>query len=237
MNLKELPRRKIILAVLISAVMLLVVLWFRIPIWEQLKALYEIYMDREQVQTFITSFGAWAPVIFILIQILQVLFAPVPGEVTGFIGGFLFGVFNGFIYSSIGLTLGSWFNFLIGRFLGKRYVRKLIPVHYLDKFDHYLKHQGVIVLLVLFIFPGFPKDYLCLFLGLSALPIKVFMLLTAFGRMPGTLILSFQGAYLFEQNYLMLAILILLCIGLSLIAYRFRERLYAWVERLNNDLK
>ena len=103
------------------------------------------------------------------IQILQVIFAPVPGEATGFIGGYLFGTIKGFLYSSIALTIGSWINFAIGRFFGERYVRKLIPPAKFEKFDRILKHQGVIIIFFLFVFPGFPKDYLCLFLGLSTL--------------------------------------------------------------------
>ena len=86
-----------------------------------------------------------------MIQILQVIFAPVPGEATGFIGGFLFGTIPGFIYSSIGLTIGSWLNFMIGRLLGRRFVRKLIPTPQLTKIDAMLKRQGIIVVFILFV--------------------------------------------------------------------------------------
>ncbi len=77
---------------------------------------------------------------------LQVIFAPVPGEATGFIGGYLFGTFKGFFFSSIGLTIGSWLNFIIGRFLGERYIRKLIPAGPLERFDKALKRQGIFVI-------------------------------------------------------------------------------------------
>ena len=63
---------------------------------------------------------------FIGIQIAQVIAAPVPGEATGFIGGYIFGTLTGFIYSTIGLTIGSLINFGIGRLLGERFVRRLI---------------------------------------------------------------------------------------------------------------
>jgi uncharacterized membrane protein YdjX (TVP38/TMEM64 family) len=165
---------------------------------------------------------------------LQVIFAPVPGEATGFIGGYLFGVLEGFLYSSTALAAGSWINFSIGRFLGVRFVRKMIPAEKFEKFDSMLKRQGVIVLFLLFVFPGFPKDYLCLFLGLSTLPLKVFLLLAALGRMPGTLLLSLQGAYLFEENYLLLGVTAGACAILVFIIYWNRERIYQWVEKFNN---
>jgi uncharacterized membrane protein YdjX (TVP38/TMEM64 family) len=169
-----------------------------------------------------------------LFQILQVLLAPVPGEATGFIGGYLFGTLPGFIYSSIGLTVGSWVNFMIGRFLGERYVRKLIPAHRFQKIDGMIKRQGVIVLFIVFLFPGFPKDYLCLALGLSTLPIKLFIILAGLGRMPGTFALSLQGAFLYDQNYILLGIMAIVCLILALLGYIYRERIYLWIEKFGN---
>ncbi|MFO8084491.1 MAG: VTT domain-containing protein, partial [Desulfobacterales bacterium] len=194
---------------------------------------YDIFTDREQTKAFITSFGRGAPLVFIVIQILQVLLAPFPGEATGFIGGFLFGATKGFLYSSIGLTVGSVINFTIGRFLGKRFVRKLIPPAQLERMDSLVKHQGVIVVFALFAFPGFPKDYLCLFLGLSTIPFKIFIILTAIGRMPGTLMLSLQGSYIFEQSYGWFALITSVCLVLICLAYRYRESLYRWIEKFN----
>ncbi len=206
---------------------------YRVPLLEKIISLYDLFTDRDQIKSFVTSFGAGAPVVFIIIQILQVLLAPFPGEATGFIGGFLFGTAKGFFYSSIGLTVGSLINFTIGRFLGKRYVRKLIPPAQLERIDNVVKRQGVIVLFILFVFPGFPKDYLCLLLGLSAIPLKIFIILVAIGRMPGTLMLSLQGSYLFEQRYGWFAVIIGLCLVLIFFAYRYREDLYQWLEKFN----
>ena len=206
--------------------------WFRDPIWEKILDYYRLFSDRAQIRQFISSFGSSAPPIFMLIQILQVILAPVPGEATGFIGGYLFGVLPGFIYSSIGLTMGSWLNFVIGRLLGERYVRKLIPADRFEKIDRAVKRQGVIVLFILFLFPGFPKDYLCLALGVSTLPVKLFILLAGFGRMPGTFALSLQGAFLYEKNYFLLGVLIGVCLVLALLCYAYRERIYLWVEKL-----
>ena len=223
-----------ILMGLISGIILILVILFRESIWENGSDLYHVLMDRDRIRDFIVSFGWGAPLVFMGIQILQVIFAPVPGEATGFIGGYLFGILKGFLYSSAALAVGSWINFAIGRFLGVRFVRKMIPANKFEKFDSMLKRQGVIVLFLLFVFPGFPKDYLCLFLGLSTLPLKVFLVLAAVGRMPGTFLLNLQGAYLFEENYLLLGITAGACAILAFIVYRYRANIYQWVERFNN---
>jgi uncharacterized membrane protein YdjX (TVP38/TMEM64 family) len=223
-----------ILIGLLACVILILMALFRESIWESVSYSYHLLADRDRVRDFIASFGWGAPLVFMGIQILQVIFAPVPGEATGFIGGYLFGVLKGFLYSSLALAIGSWINFSIGRFLGVRFVRKMIPAEKFERFDALLKRQGIIVLFLLFIFPGFPKDYLCLFLGLSTLPLKVFIVLATVGRMPGTFLLSLQGTYLFEENYVVLGIIAAVCAILAFIIYRYREGLYLWIERFNN---
>ena len=223
---------KILLA--LAACVLLMMLAYRAMIWEMVQHTYDLVTDREKSRAFISSFGTGAPVIFILFQILQVLFAPVPGEASGFIGGYIFGTFQGFLYSSIGLSVGSWINFSIGRLLGRHYVRKLIPGDKLERFDATLKHQGSIVVFILFIFPGFPKDYLCYFLGLSTFPLKVFILMASIGRMPGTFMLSLQGASLYDRSYGLFTITLILCLLFAFAGYRYREKIYQWIDRMNN---
>ncbi|MFH1975527.1 MAG: VTT domain-containing protein [Pseudomonadota bacterium] len=226
-------RNQIVIGVVFFSLALLVYI-YRIPLWDQMVFYYDLFTDREKIKTFIGSFGAAAPAVFILIQILQVVFAPIPGEATGFIGGYLFGAVKGFILSTIGLTAGSWINFIIGRFLGKRYIRKIIPSDSLQKFDTVLKHQGIFVIIILFIFPGFPKDYLCLFLGISSIPVKVFLIIAALGRMPGTFMLSLQGASLYDKSYKVFALITVIFIICAIIGYVYREYLYRWIDKLNN---
>jgi uncharacterized membrane protein YdjX (TVP38/TMEM64 family) len=219
----------VLLGVLLVLVLLL--FFYGADFWSLVVRFFYFLSDREKISVYIEGFGPAAPLVFILVQILQVLLAPIPGEATGFVGGYLFGVTKGFLFSSIALSIGSIINFGIGRFLGRRYVRKVIPPKYLARFDRVAGRAGVLIVFMLFVFPGFPKDYMCLFLGLSSLPFKIFFLMTTIGRMPGTFILSLQGAMLFEQNYVILALATGICSGIVLLGYRYRESLYVWIEK------
>lgn len=212
---------------------LLIIFLFREPIVRNVQHLYHLLTDRERITAFVGSFGATAPLAFIAIQVAQVVLAPIPGEATGFIGGYLFGAFLGCAYSSVGLTLGSWINFTIGRFLGKKWLRRLIPVEKMKKYDHMIRHQGLLVSLVLFLIPGFPKDYLCLVLGMSTMPMRVFLLMAAIGRIPGTLMLSLQGALVFEKNYFVFCLVVSINLLGVYLGYRYREAIYKWVEKIN----
>jgi uncharacterized membrane protein YdjX (TVP38/TMEM64 family) len=188
--------------------------------------------DREWVRERVESAGWAAPLVLIGLQVVQVVAAPIPGEATGgFIGGYLFGAWPGFFLSTIGLTLGSLANFGIGRLLGRRYVRRMIPEASFERLDRMVNRQGVLVVFFMLLIPGFPKDYLCLLLGVSTLPPKLFVLLAAIGRVPGTLLLSVKGAALYDQDYLLLGILAGATLAGLALAVLFRERLYRWFER------
>jgi len=153
--------------------------WDTLKEWQQDGAAFDAY--KERVRGWLDSLGPWAPLGFILIQALQVVVAPIPGEATGFLGGFLFGAAPGFLYSSLGLTLGSGLAFLISRWLGSRVVVKLFHSESLRKFDALFERNGALVSFLLFLFPGAPKDYLCYLLGLSKMPFKVFVALRLMG--------------------------------------------------------
>ena len=215
------------------AVMAVLLFVYREELLKLLLQFSSLVTDREHVSALINSYGGAAPLVFIGLQILQVIFAPVPGEATGFIGGYVFGMLPGFVYSSIGLTIGSLINLLIGRYLGKRVVRRIISAERMEKFDAILKRQGIIVFFILFVIPGFPKDYLCLFLGLSRVSMKVLVLIAAVGRIPGTLLLSIQGAYLFEKNYLLLGVVLAVCAGIAFLSFKYKEKIYQWVASFN----
>jgi uncharacterized membrane protein YdjX (TVP38/TMEM64 family) len=215
----------------VLAIILLV--WFREPLSAMLSTAYELLVERERFSAYVASYGAAAPLVFMAIQILQVIFAPIPGEATGVIGGFLFGAFKGCLYSTIALTVGSWINFSIGRLVGKRWVRKIVPSHRLARFDHIIRHQGVLVVFILFLIPGFPKDYLCLVIGVSTMPMRVFLILAGIGRIPGTLMLSLQGALVFEKNYFVFCIVIAVNLLIVFYGYRYREALYRRIEKIN----
>jgi uncharacterized membrane protein YdjX (TVP38/TMEM64 family) len=178
-----------------------------------------------RLQLFITSFGSYAKVVFVFVQALQVVFAPVPGEVTGFVGGYLFGGTTGAVCSTIGLILGSSLAFGIARRLGIRFVEKIVKKEYIDKFNFFITHKGLYISFILFLIPGFPKDSLCYLLGLTHMRFLDFFLMNLIGRLPGTLMLTFQGSAVKNENYF--SFLVLLTISVIMIFVLYLARQYA----------
>jgi uncharacterized membrane protein YdjX (TVP38/TMEM64 family) len=218
---------------------IIVMLWWgcvSLGWWDAGCHYYDLLTNKEKVKSWMEQAGAWAPFLFITIQALQVVFAPIPGEATGFIGGFLFGVPLGLLYSTIGLTIGSIFAFALGHWLEKAFVVKMVSQETMQKFDFLMEHQGALVAFLLFLLPGFPKDFLCFILGLSPMPFRLFVVLVTVGRIPGTLMLTLQGAQVYEGNYWNSLILIGLCLIAAGLLYYYREKVYEWIRRLDHRL-
>jgi uncharacterized membrane protein YdjX (TVP38/TMEM64 family) len=191
---------------------------------------WHFFSSKERLNDFIASFGPYSPLAFIGLQILQILMAPIPGEFTGFIGGYLFGIGLGFIYSSIGLTLGSLSAFLISRRLGLPFVRRFVGQEIMDKFDYLMEHKGAFFSFVFFLIPGMPKDYFCYLLGLSPMHLLTFFVISSVGRIPGTLLLTMQGQAIRSENYRAFFVVLGLALLFLVIALISRDRIESWLK-------
>jgi uncharacterized membrane protein YdjX (TVP38/TMEM64 family) len=220
-----------LVAVIFLASCLIVFVFLNSGMWDQLLGYYDLATDREWLRQVVKASGWAATLVFVGLQIGQVLFAPIPGELTGFLGGYMFGALNGFLLSTIGLTIGSMINFGIGHVLGERVVRKLVRCETYEKYNQMVQYKGILVIFIFFLIPGFPKDYLCMFLGLTTLPARVFFVLSTVGRLPGTLALSLQGASIFEKNYIAFVIITVLSLLFALVSYLTRDSIYRWIVR------
>lgn len=185
-------------------------------------------LDPRNLRELLISAGPLlAPLLFIGIQAAQVIAAPIPGEATGALGGYLFGPTWGTVYSTIGLSLGSCIAYGLARGLGTPVVRRWVPPAYYDRLQFLSRPQGTFGVFLLFVIPGFPKDYLCYLLGVSPMPFGTFAVVASVGRIPATFLLTLQGAKFAGSAYGELAVLLLIGSLLVLGCYLFREQILA----------
>lgn len=142
----------------------------------------------------VDSAGPWGPVAYFGVQFAQVLFAPIPGQVTGFVGGLVFGFGKGLLLSMAGLGAGSLVAMGLGRLFGKKVVRRFVPGGLMARYDRLVERGGVGSFFLVFLLPLFPDDALCFLAGLSRLPIPALFAACVLGRLPGTAMLALAGA-------------------------------------------
>ena len=208
-----------------AAFLVLAIFWSDLPIGGWIHLLRKVFTKKEAARRFVESAGALGPLVFIALQVTQVIISPIPGEATGIIGGFLFGTWLGFLYSSIGLTIGSVAAFCLGHLLGAPLIQRIGGPRWHRALDFVGHTGGELVSFVLFLLPGFPKDYLSYLLGFSPMPLRAFVLISMFGRMPGTWLLSAQGASLANDDRTFFWVLVVLMAVIVVLAFLFRDRL------------
>jgi len=193
-------------------------------VWMEAVRFCRYFFQPKRLHTYLASFGSYGVLVFIFLQFVQVVIAPIPGEVTGFIGGLAYGVLWGTLFSTIGLSLGSLFAFFLARTFGVGVVRKVVNREFMEKFDRFLSSsRGFNTFFIFFLVPGVPKDSVCYLLGLSGMTYVDFMLINVFARLPGTIFLSLQGSAVSRGHYGVFAVLVLVSVGLLCSLYPLRR--------------
>ncbi|MHB8783760.1 MAG: TVP38/TMEM64 family protein [Desulfobacteria bacterium] len=190
-------------------------------------------MNRDRLLAWIHSLGAWGFAGFILLQVIQVVAAPIPGEATGVLGGYLYGPVVGVALSTVGLTIGSFLAFSLSRFFGRPLTEKFVDAKTMDRFDYLLHHKGAFLVFLLFLIPGFPKDYLCYILGLGHLTTLEFLTIATTGRLLGTTLLTLGGTFLRNQQYYRFFLLSGAAVVVVFLTIAYRDRLERFFQKLH----
>ncbi len=201
----------------------------------------DIFLNREKMQLFIEGFGIWGPLVFIVLQIVQVVISFIPGNITTVLGGTLFGSFLGFVYSYVAIILGSIIAFLVSRKVGHAVVRKMVGAKSYDRYYDVIHSQGTLArtrltLGITMVLPFFPDDVICMLCGVTALPFWQFLLIIALTRPLGLLFAAAVGAGALNVSLWGMGVIAVASIALGLLTFRYapaiESRLLAWVRKL-----
>ena len=205
--------------------------------------LWSTFTDRDRLEVLVQRWGAWGPLVIIVLQVLQTLVAPVPGQVIGFVGGYLYGIGLGTLYCMAGTLLGTLLSLILVRRYGRPMVLRLADDETVARLDEWLgkrtmtSRRGELLLFLIFLFPFTPSDVANLVAGLTTLPIGRIMLLSAVGRFPGVLVPVLIGAGSVQLTAWQWAILIAGSIAAALLFLRYGERLEERVMGLITRIK
>lgn len=197
----------------------------------------EIFTDPQALQEFIGGFGLWAPAVFFLVQVIQVIVSLIPGNVTTLVGGALFGFAKGFIISAAAIVVGSLLAFALARRFGPLLVRKLAGEKLYDRYQHLITSNTAVsrvrlTLAVTMLLPFFPDDIICLLAGLSALRFRDFCLIILLFRPWGLLFSALVGSGALAVPLWAMVAISAVSIALGLLSARFAPQLEAWAMRI-----
>ncbi len=140
------------------------------------------------------SLGLWAPFISITLMIIQGILAPLPSFVITAANGLAFGVPLGILISWSGGMAAALVMFLLARILGASFVERVTKrSEILDKVNRYSGRNGFFLILVARLVPIVSFDLISLIAGLSQISFRSFIVATAIGQVPGTILYTIVG--------------------------------------------
>ncbi|MDP1729397.1 MAG: TVP38/TMEM64 family protein [archaeon] len=152
----------------------------------------QFFGSQEAIRDFVSQFGVFAPLAFIVLQILQVVITPFSHYAVSIAGGFIFGTWQGFIYNWIGRVIGTAIAFYLARIFGRKIINHVVKKETIQKYD-YIFEKGRFLLFLAYFLPLFPDDELSYLAGLSAISPRIFLPLMVIGHISGSLSLAYIG--------------------------------------------
>jgi uncharacterized membrane protein YdjX (TVP38/TMEM64 family) len=181
--------------------------------------------DSDQLIADMRESGWRGPLLCVAIQFAQVIIFFIPGEITQIAAGFVFGAWRGFLFSTIGILLGSATAFLLGRVIGRPTFERVFGHETLEKIEHTAQSpKGRWAIFLLFLTPGAPKDAMSYGAGLTGWPLGRFVLISGLGRIPALLASSVFGGQLQQRNYWAMAATIAIAIAAAVGFYLYQRR-------------
>lgn len=185
----------------------------------------------EGLRTLISSCGVWGWLVFLLLQILVtsiLCFIPATSMTFIVVSVILFGAWQGFAISATGVILSSMVMFAIGHFGGERIVIKLVGESSLKKAQDLISVKSKIYLPLMFLFPAFPDDALCMVTGMTKMRWWEFLLIVITCRTVGVATACFLGSDFINWGELSIIdwfVFISVCIIDLYIVYRLADKL------------
>ena len=182
---------------------------------------------------------SWKGQLFmLLIQIIQIIIAFIPGEPVELLAGFLYGPWLGLLISLAGCLIASSLVFAFVRKFGTRILGRLFREEHLSEYNFLQDSKKIeIITFVLFLIPGTPKDLLTYVAGAGSIKMSTFLFLSTLARVPSILSSTFMGATFGEGNFGTTAVVFLLTAAVGFFGIFFKDSLIHFCHRIGRSHK
>lgn len=178
-----------------------------------------------------------AILIYLGLQITQIIVSVLPGQVFQIAAGYYFGFFMGLLYSLIGAAIGTTITYFVAKWLGADSIKVLFGNEKIDKIVKMLNSSRAYnVVFLLYLIPGIPKDLVGYAAGISSINFRIVLFLSLIGRifgMSGSLLFGYLYA---QKEYTMMYIVAAIAVIIFLICVIYRKKISKWMESFYNKI-
>lgn len=171
--------------------------------------------------------AGWAGVLILLgMQFLQVVVAFIPGEVVQLAAGLMYGPALGSVLILLGCVISSSVVYFLVHKLGAPFVQGMVSTEHLEKFRRFEESGKLdIVVFVLFLIPGMPKDVFTYLVPLTSMEYKRFIVLTTIGRIPGVVGSTYAASGFASGQIVGPVVVLVVLVVIAVVAIVFRDKI------------
>ena len=149
---------------------------------------FEAASSEEGIKAYIEASAPWSHLTYFFLQLISVIAAPIPSNVTALAGGLLFGTIPAFLLTWSAVVAGSLVVFFLARALGQEFINSFVGRNLSARYLDIIRRKRDSFLFLAFLFPFFPDDVLCILAGVTEIGWKRFLALCLAARPWGLLV-------------------------------------------------
>ena len=193
---------------------------------------------RAQLEAFFADNALWCVVVFLILQVLQVVVALIPGGIIQIIAGVAFGGIWGTVFSLVGVIIGTYIVFVIVRKLGAPIVEAFIDKKGIKQFSFLNDNKKLeLAVFILFLIPGIPKDTLTYIAPLTKIKMPNFILLSTVARVPALVMSCVFGSSLGNGNIVTAIVMFSVIAVLGVFGILYRDKIISKVKTFKENRK
>ena len=170
--------------------------------------------------------GPAGVLILLGMQFLQIVVAFIPGEVVQLAAGLMYGPWLGTLFILIGCVISSTVIYQLVHKLGAPFVQGMVSTEHLERFKKFEETGKLdIIVFVLFLIPGMPKDVFTYLVPLTDMDYKRFIVLTTIGRIPGVLGSTYAAAGFANGEFIGPIVVLAVLAIIAVVAIVFRDKI------------
>lgn len=174
--------------------------------WEYLPGLLAWLADARAVRAFVSDHAFVSRLAMLGINIVQVLLAFLPGEPVELASGYAFGFWEGTALCLVASGLATSMIYWATRRWGWKLVGLFFDRSLFDRFSWLKSAKRLeLIMLIVFLIPGTPKDFLTYFAGLTNMRFLPVVLIATFGRIPSIVTSTIAASAVGSGNWPLVA--------------------------------
>ena len=166
------------------------------------KPMVSFVADAQVFRLWVDSHGIWGRLVFLLLLVVQMIVAFIPGEPFEIAAGYAFGWLEGTVLCLAGSLIGSVIVFSAVRTVGKKLLYVFFTSREIDRVSllNNSKRFNSLIFAV-FLIPGTPKDIMSYFVGLSKMKLGQWLFISTIAKIPSIITSTVGGSLVGQAEY------------------------------------